>query len=234
MCDICKKETPTLLSWTINTLIMRLKANTIAISRPIPTRHLCGNVVKMKLPVTTFTFYAKMRAKTCSLISLYAKYAYIFEKETTKMLSWRIYIWIDFMLPTPLTSRTTGSPERHLEETKGDSWSLREINPSTFITRIYMYTVHKGRYSDKQTTKLSVPLSPLVYRFDTKLTIDSFYTCKIIYLRSVARTDGSVLLPNKACFSASCGSYVPRSHQKVKRRDENGTNNMPRGISWLK
>ena len=36
------------------------------------------------------------------------------------------------------------------------------------------YTLRKGRYSDKQTTKLSVPFSPLMYRLDTKLTIDSF------------------------------------------------------------
>ena len=32
----------------------------------------------------------------------------------------------------------------------------------------------KGRYLDKQTTKLSFPLQPPVYRFDTKLTIDLY------------------------------------------------------------
>ena len=44
----------------------------------------------------------------------------------------------------------------------------------TFIKRIYIYTLHKFRYSDKQTTKLFFPLQPPVNRFDRKLTIDSF------------------------------------------------------------
>ena len=37
-----------------------------------------------------------------------------------------------------------------------------------------LYTLCIGGYSDKQTTKLSVPFSPLMYRLDTKLTIDSY------------------------------------------------------------
>ena len=38
------------------------------------------------------------------------KYADIFEKETTKLVSWTIYISIDFMVTKPLLSRTTGRP----------------------------------------------------------------------------------------------------------------------------
>ena len=54
---------------------------------------------------------------------------------------------------------------------------VHETNPYTAIMDIedpIRYTLCKGRYSDKQTTKLSVPFSPLMYRLDTKLTIDSF------------------------------------------------------------
>ena len=36
------------------------------------------------------------------------------------------------------------------------------------------YTIRKGRYSDKQTSKRSFPIPALVYRFDTRLTTDSF------------------------------------------------------------
>ena len=53
--------------------------------------------------------YTKMAARTCSFISLYAKYAGIFEKQTPTLLSWPIYISIDFMLTTPFTSRATGT-----------------------------------------------------------------------------------------------------------------------------
>ena len=53
-------------------------------------------------------------------ISLYAKYQ-IFEKQSTKLLSWKIYILIDFMLTTWLTLRTTGRPKRHLKNNFGDS-----------------------------------------------------------------------------------------------------------------
>ena len=59
---------------------------------------------------------------------------------------------------------------------------VHETNLYTAIMDIedpIWYTLRKGRYSDKQTTKLSVPFSPLMYRLDTKLTIDSFnyYNC---------------------------------------------------------
>ena len=54
-----------------------------------------------------YNLYAKTAALTCP-ISLYAHYADIFEKGTTKLLSWRIYISIDFMLTTPILSRTIG------------------------------------------------------------------------------------------------------------------------------
>ena len=43
-------------------------------------------------------------------VPLYAKYAGLFEKQTPKLLSWPIYIyiWIDSMLTMPRTSRKTG------------------------------------------------------------------------------------------------------------------------------
>ena len=40
----------------------------------------------------------------------YTLYADIFEKQSTKLLSWRIYISIDFMVTMPFTSLTTGRP----------------------------------------------------------------------------------------------------------------------------
>ena len=66
----------------------------------------------------TFLFYAKIPAcrSTCCLISLYAKYDHIFEKGTSKLLSWRIYVLINFMVTMPLTLRTTGRPKRHLKK----------------------------------------------------------------------------------------------------------------------
>ena len=54
---------------------------------------------------------------------------------------------------------------------------VHETNPYTAIMDTedpIQYTLRKGRYSDKQTSKLSVPFSPLMYRLDTKLTIDLF------------------------------------------------------------
>ena len=54
---------------------------------------------------------------------------------------------------------------------------FHKTNPYTAIVDIedpIRYTLRKGRYWDKQTTKLSVPFSPLMYRLVTKLTIDSF------------------------------------------------------------
>ena len=48
--------------------------------------------------------------------AIYAKYADIFKKQTTKLLSWRIYISIDFMVTTLLFSWTTGRPKRHLKK----------------------------------------------------------------------------------------------------------------------
>ena len=132
-------------------LLLRRWNETLELYRDRPARHLTGNGSEtgcknqQLLPLV----YAWMLAWT--------KYADIFEKETTKLLLWRIYISINFMLTTPLTLRRTGKPKQHLKKKNGDLWSFRETNPSTFITRIY--SLCKGRYSDKQTTKRSIPFT---------------------------------------------------------------------------
>ena len=103
----------------------------------------------------------------------YAKYADVFEKQTTKLLSWTIYISIDFMVSTPLLSRTTDRPKRQLTK-----WRLmissrnisrkirryiRETNHYSIVDmEDIRYTLRQGRYSDKQTTKRSRPFTTLV------------------------------------------------------------------------
>ena len=78
------------------------------------TRHLGGNGAKGNRRLQLIR--ADWRVINTLITSLYAKYADIFEKLTAKLLSWRIYILIDFMLTTPLLSRTTGKPKRHLKK----------------------------------------------------------------------------------------------------------------------
>ena len=80
-----------------------------------PTRHLGGNGLKRNRRQIQL-----LREDSCviKVSAIHAKYANIFEKQTTKLLSWRIYISIDFMVTTPLTSRTTGRPRRHLKKKK--------------------------------------------------------------------------------------------------------------------
>ena len=68
-----------------------------------------GNGVKRKPPATTFTQALQHNQS----FSNSCKIGDIFEKEPTKLLSWRIYISIDFMVNTPLLSWTTGRPKRH-------------------------------------------------------------------------------------------------------------------------
>ena len=57
--------------------------------------------------------------------------------------------------------------------------------PASMDTDMARYTLSKGRYSDKQTTQLSFPLQPPMYRFDTKLTVDSCSNTYLIYLTSL-------------------------------------------------
>ena len=117
------KQTRALLSWPIclsidlMLIITLLETNTKTLSRPIPTAHSPPRLewVETKQPAAT-----TLREDSCviKVSAIHAKYADILEKETTKLLSWRIYISINFMVTTSLTSRTTGRPKRHLEKKK--------------------------------------------------------------------------------------------------------------------
>ena len=66
---------------------------------------------RMKMPLTSFTFLhgdASVNMSAMSFLSLYAKYAGIFEKKKPTLLSWPICILIDFFVrpSTTYTSRT--------------------------------------------------------------------------------------------------------------------------------
>ena len=61
-------------------------------------------------------YRTNMDSCVIKVLAIHHNYADIFEKETTKLLSWRIYISIDFMVTTTLLSRTTGRPKRHLKK----------------------------------------------------------------------------------------------------------------------
>ena len=128
------KQTPTLLSWPIclsidlMLIITPLKPKTRTLLRPIPTRCIRGNGVKRNRRLQLLLLREDRSVNNTPITSLYAKYADIFEKGTTKLLSWWIYISIDFMVTMPLTSRTTGRPKRHLKPKRnGDSWSETDL-----------------------------------------------------------------------------------------------------------
>ena len=118
------KQTPTLLSWPICTsiilmvIITPLKTNTRTLLRPISKRHLCGNGVKRN---------RRLQLSLLSLItSLYAKYPDIFGKETTKLLSWMIYIFrlISWFLRCLPRRQQVGLNDIILKNNRGGSWSL--------------------------------------------------------------------------------------------------------------
>ena len=113
----------TLLSWPIclpidlMLIITPLETNARTLSRPntdAPVR-LGGNGLERNRRQLQL-----LREDSCVIkdSAFRAKYADVFEKQTTKLLSWRIYISIDFMFTMPLTSRTTGRPKRHLKKKK--------------------------------------------------------------------------------------------------------------------
>ena len=178
--DLFAKETPTLLSWPICLSIDLMliittskKTNPRTLSRPntdAPGR-LGGNGLERNRRQLQL-----LRGDSCviKVLAIHAKYADVFEKQTTKLLSWRIYISIDFMFTTPLTSRTTGRPKRHLKKKKMAIRGLfvkqtPKVNcyrGSYIRKRIYYaivdmedirYTIRKGRY-----IRTNKPLNVLV------------------------------------------------------------------------
>ena len=161
-----------MLSWPVCTsidlmlIITLLKPNTRTLSQPntdAPGR-LGGNGLKQNRRQLQL-----LREDSCviQVSAIHAKYADIFEKETTKLLSWTIYISLDFMVTTPPTSRTTGRLRRHLKKKKAilDLFAKQtpEVNCYHGHARYTVYTsLRKGRYSDKQTTQRSRPFMTVV------------------------------------------------------------------------
>ena len=122
ICTLFATQTPTLLpcpiictSINLMLIITPLKLNARTLSEPIPRLATSVGTGWNETADYIFYFYAWTGASTI-LPSLYSKYADMFEKETTKLLSRRVYIWIDVMLTMPLTLRTTGRPNRHYFE----------------------------------------------------------------------------------------------------------------------
>ena len=82
-----------------------------------------------------------------SITSLYLKYADIFEKQTPKLLPWKIYISIYFMVTKPFTSCTTGRPKRHLKPNREpnkmatrDVFAKQTVKPLNFYVKLDMGT----------------------------------------------------------------------------------------------
>ena len=117
--DIFRKQTTTLLSWPICTsidlmlIITSLKQNhynyITTNTKPTPR----WNGMKRNRRLQLLLLREVQSVNNTIITSLYAKYADIFEEETTKLLSGVIYISIDFMVTMPFTSRTTGRPKQH-------------------------------------------------------------------------------------------------------------------------
>ena len=98
--------------------------------------------------------------------SIYEKYGHIFEKQTTKLLSWRIYISIDFMVTTPLLSRNTVRPKRHLKKKMARCHLFAQQTPKLLSISLTwkIYSIHYVN-SDKQTNKLFFLVHPVHFYF---------------------------------------------------------------------
>ena len=159
-------QTRALLPWPIGRsidlmlIITPLKPKTRTLSRPMPTRQLTWNGVKRNrrprlqlLPVTRKCQRKRWDQNT----PIYSR---------KKLPSWTIYKSVDFMVTMLLTLRTTGRTKRHLKK------KLKKMAISQFydlfakqtpqLLSQALYTLYKTRYSDKQTTKFSFPISTLM------------------------------------------------------------------------
>ena len=143
--DVFARQTPTLLSWPICTsiylmlCITPLETNTRTLSRPNTdsARPPRWERVGTKPPAATTFTQGLLRNQSLR------RYG-IFEKQTTKLLSWTIYISIDFMVSTPLTLRTPGRPNRHLKKKR---WRFAKRSPngpmlSYALLKLKLLTLH--------------------------------------------------------------------------------------------
>ena len=120
-------------------IIPSLNPNTRTQSRPIPTCRLGGNGLKGNRRLQLLLL-REDRSVNSDYFTLREICRYIFQKETTKLLSWRIYISIDFMDTMAFTSRTTGRPKRHYFENQ--PWQSM-ISSENKLTDFY----HKDTYT---------------------------------------------------------------------------------------
>ena len=112
-------------------LLFSISTYTLRISTfSFPIRISKTDRVKRKLLATTFTFTRGLEHKQSFITSLNAKYADIFEKLTSKLLSWKTYISIDFMVTIRrlLCVQQVGLNNNILKINHGDSSSLWETN----------------------------------------------------------------------------------------------------------
>ena len=106
------KQTPTLLSWPIC-----LSIDFMLIITPLGKNKHYNSI--MTNTDTPDCLWERVGTKPPARLQLLREDScvikvsaiYIFEKQTTKLLSWRIYILVDFMVSTPLLAGTTGRPK---------------------------------------------------------------------------------------------------------------------------
>ena len=155
--NLFAKQTPTLLSWRICLsidlmfIISPLETNTKTLvysdQYRQPTRHLGGNGVKGNRWLQLLLLREDRSVNNTPITSHYAKYANVFEKQTTKLLSWRIYISIDFMVTTLFTLRTTGRPKRHYFEKQ--LWRIVVSSRNKLLSQGYIHYVKVDIWTNK-------------------------------------------------------------------------------------